>query len=95
MRIAFGPVRLGEMVPGEFRPVTPDELKALRGQRAGRPSTGNLPLQQTLAHTMPAAGVRENPATTRLPRSPLRAISARFLPEELREGKPRSEAAHH
>ncbi len=30
-RIAVGPVRLGELAPGEYRPLTRDEVQALRG----------------------------------------------------------------
>jgi len=35
-RIAIGSLRLGDMVPGEFRRPTNDELRSLRGQRPGR-----------------------------------------------------------
>lgn len=35
-RIALGPLRLGELVPGEFRPVTRDELSRLR-EASGAP----------------------------------------------------------
>jgi 23S rRNA pseudouridine2605 synthase len=93
-RIAFGPVRLGEMAPGEFRPVTPDELKALRGHRTGRSSTRKRAAANARPHMRPA-GVRENPATAPAPAKKPAAgnFGTILLPEELREDKPRTERA--
>jgi 23S rRNA pseudouridine2605 synthase len=28
-RLSYGPVRLGDLAPGEYRPLTPDEVRAL------------------------------------------------------------------
>ena len=36
IRIAIGPVRLGEMPPGAYRPLTRDEVRALRKAAAGQ-----------------------------------------------------------
>ncbi len=38
-RIALGPLRLGEMPPGSYRPLTPDELKRLRALTRSRVAT--------------------------------------------------------
>ncbi len=93
-RIAFGPVRLGEMAPGEFRPLTPDELKALRGHRTGRSSTRKRAAANARPHMRPT-GVREKPATAPTPTKKPAAgnFGTILLPEELREAKPRPERA--
>jgi 23S rRNA pseudouridine2605 synthase len=56
-RIAVGPVRLGELAPGEYRPLTREELQALRGATPGKERAPK-----------PAGGKRRRPGKTALAR---------------------------
>ena len=75
-RIALGTLRLGEMAPGEFRRLTTDELRALRGQRAGR-SSGGKPAHRP-----------GKPRTSRPSRPPATAATARPRAEKQAQGAP-------
>ena len=83
-RVAVGPVRLGDLPSGAYRPLTPDEVKALRAaakpgaasapKKKPRPRRGAGP-KKPAASAKPAAGGgrrviggTEEPATARAPR---------------------------
>lgn len=60
-RIAFGPLKLGDLPAGRFRPLKPDEIKALQalarsgGDKAKRPSRPKGPAKATKKHAAAAA----------------------------------------
>jgi 23S rRNA pseudouridine2605 synthase len=54
-RVAFGPVRLGDLADGQVRPLTRDELRRLRAAAAGTPER--------------AGGVGEGTARVRRPKA--------------------------
>jgi 23S rRNA pseudouridine2605 synthase len=80
-RVALGPLRLGELAPGEYRPLTHDELRALRlattpggRRRQGKPRREEADSERTEprpAGAQPRATQgRKPPAKPAAPRRP-------------------------
>lgn len=93
-RIAIGPIRLAQLPSGEYRPLTPDELRALRAHRPSKQKAGKRSVASARPRLRPA-GVRESAATgSAKTAAPLKKLvrpgaGTVILPDEERETKPR------
>ncbi|HVU89568.1 MAG TPA: pseudouridine synthase [Pirellulales bacterium] len=88
-RIAIGPVRLAQLPSGEFRPLTPEELKELRGHRPCKPAARKRAVANARPHLRPT-GVRANamPAPSKQPAKTMKpGTGTIILPDEEREAK--------
>lgn len=70
-RVSFGPLRLGELITGAYRPLTPVELKVLQ-QFATTDPTRRAPVRRAATGRPPGRGTKSGSAVRRPARKPTR-----------------------